>query len=577
MASSLHMALLRIALLIASIPMSIIVGGTGLAALVQNELSVFLPVLIVGVLVLGVSVLVAAGMLVGLAIVSPWLDWRTQTRSPMSKPIPAASDSPRKLLSFDSPRKLLSSSLPFRFDESVTLTKIEWFTDELPPTLYVDDYTVMQEVSDLMSLREGDHCMVGVNLMHKASSMIDAFVSRVTSWEAAPLRVFHHFILLDSVAQVSPEEGPLRADGKPVRLAEFSETLPGAAARVCKDGYHPRCLLTNLMALLSSSARYHLAPLSDYLPPRVRHGRRGNGILLVQQNLSAEQRRKVCDTALELLDTPQMPAYDIWTANCEHACFVASAHGRWVSPQVSHLSWCLYRLMLQCLGIPCLAGLSCAQTSNAAASVWDGLLTTLFHVFSTFVVIAAVQVQLVRTAVNLTQRRSVIGHKAFHFLMVKETLRAIIVGGLSAFSLGMMPRLVWDTRYLRLACILSLSAHGLCSMIFNISHQLVVRALLRAGLGVPVLLFEDLRDVKSSGGHANSCNEAGAKGNSSAAVPQCVLDAQDAHSSTFPMKGRTLFQDESESAEQVTEVAETMDSSCSKLQARHRHNVRGGS
>jgi len=564
MASLLRMALLRIALLVASLPMSLLVVSAGLAALVQDELSVFLPMLIVGILVLSVSVLVATSMLVGLAIVSPWLDWRTQTRSPMSKPIPAADDSPRKLL---------SPSLPFQFDESIRLAKIEWYTDELPPTLYVDDYTVMQEVSDLMSLREGDHCMVGVNLMHKASSMIDAFVSRVCSWEAAPLRIFHHFILLDSVAQVSPEEGPLRADGKPVRIAEFSETFLLAKERMFKDGCHPRCLLTNLMALLASPARYHLAPLSDYLPPRVRRGRRGNGILLVQQNLSADQRRKVCDTAMALHDTIQMPDYDIFTGNCEHACFLASGEsGRWVSPQVTHLFWCICRLLLQCLGIPCLAGLSCSQTSNAAASIWDGLLTTLFHVFSTFVVIAAVQVQLVRTAVNLTQRRSAIGNKAFHYLMVKETVRAIIVGGLSAGTLGMMPRLVWDTKYLRLACILSLCVHGLCSMIFNISHQLVVRALLRAGLGVPVPLFEDLRDVKSYGGHGNSCNEAGhanscnEAGTKSASSTARVLDFEDAHISDERLDSRS-----------AVEVAETRDSSCPKLQARHRCNGRGGS
>ena len=35
--------------------------------------------------------------------------------------------------------------------------------DAAPPTLYVDDYHVIEEIRDLTQLRRGDHCMcVGV-------------------------------------------------------------------------------------------------------------------------------------------------------------------------------------------------------------------------------------------------------------------------------------------------------------------------------------------------------------------------------------------------------------------------------
>jgi hypothetical protein len=31
--------------------------------------------------------------------------------------------------------------------------------DTTPPTLYVDDYHVLEEIRDLTHLRRGDHCM----------------------------------------------------------------------------------------------------------------------------------------------------------------------------------------------------------------------------------------------------------------------------------------------------------------------------------------------------------------------------------------------------------------------------------
>jgi len=256
--------------------------------------------------------------------------------------------------------------------------------------------------------------------------------------------------------------------------------------------------MTNVLELIASPARYHLAPLSDYLPPSRRHGRRGNGILLVCQTLTAEQRVKVCDDALALEHAPEMPAYAPLFANCEHACFMVSSQGRWVSPQIAYLFWHLFRLVLQCIGAACLVGLATTPT-GISATLWHGVLAAVFHLFSTFVVTASVQVQLVRSAVNLTQRRQVIGEIAYHYLMVKETMRAVVAGGICIASIAMMPRLVWDTGYLGLACALSLSMYGIMSVIFNVSHQLVVRALLRSGIGVPVPLFEDLRNPGGTG------------------------------------------------------------------------------
>jgi len=52
------------------------------------------------------------------------------------------------------------------FDESVT-GKIKFWKDAPHMLLYVDDYTVMEEVTDLTQLRKGDHCIVGLNPVRK--------------------------------------------------------------------------------------------------------------------------------------------------------------------------------------------------------------------------------------------------------------------------------------------------------------------------------------------------------------------------------------------------------------------------
>lgn len=467
-------------MLVSSLPVFVLILGSCIVAMLYGEFqfwSVFVSVLCSGFAVLFVAVLVGISLIIGIVVVSPWAAWLTQGKSPS----PEISPPPPRKSSF------------VQVDESTRISKIEWYLEELPPSLYVDDYTVTQEVPDLLMLREGDHCIVGLNLMPQFSQFVDAFISRITSWEAAPFRIFHHFILLDSVATLSDEKVPLRADGEAVRIAEFSETLPGAMARVFADGYHPKYLLRNVLALLASPAQYHVSRLVDYLPPSRRHGRRGNGIFVVLQTLTDEDRRLICEDALAFQHAPEMPAYDPVTANCEHICFLVSAQGRWASPQVAHIAWNLVRLLFQCVGAACLAGLT-VQPTFIDAGVWHGLLSAFYHLFSTFVLLAAVNIQLVRTVFNLTRQRQAIGQLAFHYLIIKETIRAIIVGGLSIGVLAWMPRLALESRHAFVPCMLSLTIYAFACALFNVSHQLVVRTLLRSGMGVPVMIFQDLRD-----------------------------------------------------------------------------------
>jgi len=397
-----------------------------------------------------------------------------------------------------------------QFDESIRISDVHWQSCTLPPTLYVDDYSVMTEVSNLRTLREGDHCVVGLNVLHNLFPMVDAWVSRLTSLEALPIRLYHHFVIVDSVADVT-EDGPVRADGAPVRIAEFSETPAGAYRRITADGYKPSKILSKTIALLASPAQYHLPPLVSYLPPSRRKGCRGNGIFLIHQELSDEQRRQTRNAALALADGLREPAegltYRLMTGNCEHIANMVNAQTqRSVSPQVSHQLWCGIRILLQVVSMFFLATLSLAPFEECPYI--QSLLAAVYHLFGTVPVVAQTQVHLVRTCVNLTQRRHTLGQVAYNYLIVKETVRAMVVGGTSITALALMPRFVWDTNCLRTACFISLTVYGGTSVIFNLTVQVLVRALLKANIGVPVLLFDDLRNVKQKDTGADSISEA---------------------------------------------------------------------
>ena len=86
-------------------------------------------------------------------------------------------------------------------DDSVRFVGFTAYVDSMPPTLYKSDsYTVLREVTDLRTLRAGDRCVVGLNVLHKLTRWTDQLCSLLTSWEVLPIALYHHFILLDDVA-----------------------------------------------------------------------------------------------------------------------------------------------------------------------------------------------------------------------------------------------------------------------------------------------------------------------------------------------------------------------------------------
>jgi hypothetical protein len=145
-----------------------------------------------------------------------------------------------------------SSRVDVPLDESVRFRGVRWYRGELP-RMYVDGYTVVSEVQDLTKLREGDHVMVSFPhaLLRGISPSVDACCAWFTSWDALAIPCFHHFIVLGDVEKLG-EAGPLGADGKVVRVAEYSDTIRGAFRRVTAEGYHPRALAANAAKVLDN-------------------------------------------------------------------------------------------------------------------------------------------------------------------------------------------------------------------------------------------------------------------------------------------------------------------------------------
>ena len=119
-------------------------------------------------------------------------------------------------------------------DESVKCTMI-WNMNKLP-MLYIDDYTVLEEISDLKELRKGDHCLVPLNPIRKLlGSYFDAFVFLTGSLGILKLYVpsshhshlvppttttqtnrYHHFIVMSDVDRLDDKGVPLDKKGRPV-------------------------------------------------------------------------------------------------------------------------------------------------------------------------------------------------------------------------------------------------------------------------------------------------------------------------------------------------------------------------
>lgn len=375
---------------------------------------------------------------------------------------------------------------PVALDESVRFSGFDAIRDGMPPTLYVDDYTILREVSDVRKLRAGDHCIVGLNVFHKLWQWGDALNALLSSWQALPLPWYHHFIVVDDVHGLDDLGQPVCEDGRPVHIAEFSDTFANAWLRFVADGYFPSNLLRNLVSIVRSPARLHTPPLVDYL------GLRGRGVFVVVEARSEAQRKRTVETALAMArgGARAQPTYGLISANCEHLANSLCGRSK-VSPQVPHNLWNLFRIGLQLVGVVALYVCSVTPSDHEQTRTVAAI---CYHLFSTIPVAAQAQIGLVRAAVNLTQRRADgdLDHQSFRFLISKEVIRNAVVMILAVGGLSVLPRLVSPPR-VRIVCALSLLALQLASVVFNVVANAIYRILLLTGVGVPVARFDDLR------------------------------------------------------------------------------------
>ena len=136
-------------------------------------------------------------------------------------------------------------------DESVKCTMI-WNMNKLP-MLYIDVYTVLEEISNLEELRKGDHCLVPLNPIRKLlGSYFDSFIFLLGS--LGILKLYHHFIVMSDVDRLDKNGVPLDKNGRPVTICEYSNLVSTAAAEVVRDGF---------VKFFSNCAPFHELPLHD--------------------------------------------------------------------------------------------------------------------------------------------------------------------------------------------------------------------------------------------------------------------------------------------------------------------------
>lgn len=104
-------------------------------------------------------------------------------------------------------------------------------------------------------------------------------------------------------------------------------------------------------------------------------------------------------------------------------------------------------------------------------------------------------------------QKEYLGDLVYYFLLTKEVARATFSGGLAIATMSLLPRMVWRGGSLPLACFLVLTAFNITDVIFNVSMQVVTRALNESGTGIPVAVFATERERRrrrlSSGARAD--------------------------------------------------------------------------
>lgn len=336
-----------------------------------------------------------------------------------------------------------------------------------PPRAYVDSKTLIREVTDIATLRRGDHCLTSLNPARIISPTLDYIFSLLGIFEVSWL--FHHFVMLHDVHSVDEYGVPRTADGSPVEIVEASNTPSESLAEVYTLAHG------SLLEYPGAIYRFFLNKASVHRCPLVEYGDTGT-IFRVIKELSAADRDKVVREALKL--TTNYQPYNLLSNNCEHAIhMIAMGQGR--SPLVVHLFRCIFRLGLGCVGLFFLStiGSTCYSSLCISYPIWALL---AYHLFTSVPVALQLLVSYFSLSRSVWQqyKQAVIDRDDCYHVLTKESCRVIVGGGLAITTISLMPKMILDTQQFLLASLLCIFAYMASDIIYGMSVQVVMRQVL---------------------------------------------------------------------------------------------------
>eukprot|EP00929_Paragymnodinium_shiwhaense_P056554 TRINITY_DN28305_c0_g1_i1.p1 TRINITY_DN28305_c0_g1~~TRINITY_DN28305_c0_g1_i1.p1 ORF type:complete len:417 (+),score=76.67 TRINITY_DN28305_c0_g1_i1:217-1467(+) len=356
---------------------------------------------------------------------------------------------------------------------------------QLPPRVFVDNRTLLREVTDVSELRRGDHLVSSLNVIRCLSPMVDRFWSLLGSIEFTYL--YHHLIVMDDVASIDEHGVPRNRCGQPVDIIEYSNTLPESLAEI--QHLAGSSLLRFPRAVLDftfNKAKCQRCPLAAY----------GDSphLCLVVEDLDEAARDHVCKKAMNMVK--DHGTYHVLFNNCEHNTNMIYK-GRHRSPNLHFIIWTGLRTIMCILGLIFLAvfAVSCSSRVPATPPSWA---STAFYVLA--VLPAAVQAVVgfcqVVESVCRHRRRGLIDNHDYCHLVTKEFARMLVGGGGAVVLMAQMPRLVlFAEDHLAVACAVCLLAPMMLDLFFNFCAHMVMRLVILPVFGRFWLLGEPLSPI----------------------------------------------------------------------------------
>jgi hypothetical protein len=258
---------------------------------------------------------------------------------------------------------------------------------------------------------------------------------------------------------------------------------------------------TGLPVFIFQKADFRSRQLGDYVP---KVGTRSFGIFRVVEDISNDERERICTEALQLME--KAPRYNAFTYNCEHITnrLKSNSHS---SYQVVEVFGNVFRFLLSLIAVCFLYMYSCDSSSLSVADrgnvtidgqdpvfgaswfdaksmracVWAVWAFVGYHVLLTVPVSLHSCINLGRTVLFLRANQLRLSKIEFNHILLKEVFRVVFAGGVAVFTISVMPRMIWDTGMFLLAAVLAILAFHLSSQLYNVFAQLFTRLLYGVG------------------------------------------------------------------------------------------------